>query len=160
MADSIYDFTVKKVDGGQQSLADYAGDVLLVVNTATKCGFTPQLEGLEGLQRKYAARGFSVLGFPCNQFGHQAPEASDKIDEFCKLTFGCEFPTFAKIDVNGEHADPLYVWLRSQQGGVLGDAIKWNFTKFLVGRDGQVIGRFAPTTTPEQLEEHIEEALR
>lgn len=156
---SIYDFTVKNVDGSDKNLADYSGEVLLVVNTATKCGFTPQLEGLEALQEKYHDQGFEVLGFPCNQFGNQAPESNEEIQEFCRLSFGVRFPNFAKIDVNGENADPLYAWLRSQKKGALGDGIKWNFTKFLVDRNGQVVDRFAPTTSPEKLEKQIEKLL-
>ena len=156
---SIYDFTVKTIDGGEKSLADYKGEVLLVVNTATRCGFTPQLEGLEKLQRDHHAQGFEVLGFPCNQFANQAPESSAEIHEQCKLSYGVDFPTFAKIDVNGAQADPLYTWLKQQKGGLIGSDIKWNFTKFLVDREGRVVARFAPTTTPAKIEERIKELL-
>ena len=156
---SIYDFSVKTIDGGQKNLADYKGEVLLVVNTATRCGFTPQLEGLEKLQRDYHARGFEVLGFPCNQFANQAPESDEEIRETCRLSYGVEFPTFAKVDVNGEQADPLYVWLKGQKGGLVGSDIRWNFTKFLVDRGGKVVARFAPTTTPAKIEASVKELL-
>ena len=156
---TIYDFTVATVDGGAQHLADYRGEVLLVVNTATRCGFTPQLEGLEALQRAHHGQGFDVLGFPCNQFASQAPESDGEIADFCRLSYGVDFPTFAKVDVNGKDADPLFVWLRQQKRGTLGDAIKWNFTKFLIDRDGQVVARYAPTTKPESIEEAIKELL-
>jgi glutathione peroxidase len=156
---SIYDFTVKAVDGTEKKLSDYQGEVLLVVNTATHCGFTPQLEGLEELQRTYHEKGFEVLGFPCNQFANQAPESSGEIQEQCRLSYGVDFPTFAKIDVNGDGADPVYVWLKQQKKGFAGGDIRWNFTKFLINRDGQVIGRFAPTTTPKKIESSIKEQL-
>jgi glutathione peroxidase len=130
-----------------------------VVNTASKCGLTPQYEGLQQLYDSYSDRGFVVLGFPCDQFGHQEPGAEAEIAEFCELNFGVTFPMFAKIDVNGADAHPLWRWLRTEKGGVLGDAIKWNFTKFLVGRDGRVIKRYAPQTTPDQLAGDIEQAL-
>lgn len=159
MAASIYDFTVKAVDGSEKSLADYRGEVLLVVNTATHCGFTPQLEGLEELQRTHHDQGFEVLGFPCNQFASQAPESSAEIQEQCRLSYGVDFPTFAKIDVNGDAADPLYTWLKQQKGGLVGNDIRWNFTKFLVDRNGQVQERFAPTTTPQKIEKSITEQL-
>ena len=152
---TIYDFTVATIDGNKKSLADYQGEVLLVVNIATHCGFTPQLEGLEALQQSYHGRGFDVLGFPCDQFANQAPESSEEISNICRLSYGVKFPTFAKINVNGTEADPLYVWLRQQQGGMLGDAIKWNFTKFLLDRNGQVITRYAPTTKPSAIEKDI-----
>ena len=156
---SIYDFTVKTIDGAQKSLADYKGEVLLVVNTATRCGFTPQLDGLEKLQREYHDKGFDVLGFPCNQFANQAPESDEEIRETCRLSYGVQFPTFAKVDVNGEHADPLFAWLKDQRGGLVGKDIRWNFTKFLVNRDGEVVARFAPTTTPAKIEERVRELL-
>lgn len=156
---SIYDFTVKAVDGTEKKLSDYQGEVLLVVNTATHCGFTPQLEGLEELQRSYHDKGFEVLGFPCNQFANQAPESSGEIQEQCRLSYGVDFPTFAKIDVNGDGADPVYAWLKQQKKGFAGGDIRWNFTKFLINRDGQVIGRFAPTTTPKKIESSIKEQL-
>lgn len=156
---SVYDFTVTTINGGTQSLGDYRGEVLLVVNTATRCSFTPQLEGLESLQRAYHDQGFEVLGFPCNQFANQAPESDEEIGNFCRLSYGVDFPTFAKIDVNGKDADPLFVWLRQQKGGALGNAIKWNFTKFLIDRNGQVVARYAPTTKPENLENDIKALL-
>lgn len=149
---SIYDYSVKKMDGQQQSMADYRGKALLIVNTATGCGFTPQYAGLQQLYDKYADKGLEVLDFPCNQFGNQAPGNDDEIHEFCTGRFGITFPQFAKIDVNGENEDPLYTFLKSQKGGALGKKVKWNFTKFLVDRDGNVVGRFAPTETPEQLD--------
>ncbi|HJQ06763.1 MAG TPA: glutathione peroxidase [Nocardioides sp.] len=147
------------MDGQQVDLSAYKGDVVLVVNTASKCGFTPQYEGLQKLQETYADQGFTVLGFPCDQFGHQEPGDEEEIATFCSTTYNVTFPMFAKIDVNGSEAHPVYTWLKEEQGGLLGGAIKWNFTKFLVGRDGQVIDRFAPTTTPEKLAGDIEKAL-
>jgi len=156
---SIYDFTVKAVDGTEKKLSDYQGKVLLVVNTATHCGFTPQLEGLEALQRSYHEKGFEVLGFPCNQFAHQAPETSEEIQKQCRLSYGVDFPTFAKIDVNGDAVDPLYTWLKQQKKGLAGGDIRWNFTKFLINRDGQVVSRFAPSTTPKKIESSIKEQL-
>lgn len=157
---SLYDFTASRLDGTDSSLRDYEGRVLLIVNTASKCGFTPQYEGLEALYRDYAPRGFSVLGFPCNQFGEQEPGESDEIGQFCEVNYGVTFPLFAKIDVNGEAAHPLYQWLKKEAPGVLGsERIKWNFTKFLIDRDGRVVGRFAPTTKPEELKSHIERLL-
>ncbi len=157
---SLYDFTASRLDGSDSSLRDYEGRVLLIVNTASKCGFTPQYKGLEALYRDYAPRGFSVLGFPCNQFGEQEPGDSDEIGQFCEVNYGVTFPLFAKIDVNGEAAHPLYQWLKTEAPGVLGsERIKWNFTKFLIDRDGRVVGRFAPTTKPEELKSHIERLL-
>lgn len=157
---SVTDFKVKTADGGEVALADYRGKVLLIVNTASKCGFTPQYEGLEALHRDYGARGFEVLAFPCNQFGAQEPGDAAEIANFCSLTYDVTFPVFAKIDVNGDHADPLFERLKSDAPGVLGSkAIKWNFTKFLVNRDGKVVDRFAPTTKPEDIRKHIEKLL-
>jgi glutathione peroxidase len=142
------------------SLADKAGKVLLVVNTASKCGFTPQYAGLEELWRKYEARGFEVVAFPCNQFGGQEPGSAEEIESFCSVNYGVSFPVMAKIDVNGEEATPLYRWLKSEAPGVLGtQRIKWNFTKFLIGREGKVVRRFAPTDKPESLEGAIEALL-
>lgn len=158
-ATTLSDFTVTTLQGKQVSLSDYAGKLVLVVNTASKCGLTPQFAGLEELYKTFHERGLVILGFPCNQFAGQEPGTSEEIGEFCQLNYGVTFPMFAKIDVNGKDADPLYKWLKSQKGGVLGEAIKWNFTKFLVGRDGRVIERFAPTTKPEELTEAIEAAL-
>ena len=152
---SVYDFTMKDVDGNQVSLADYKGKVLLIVNTATGCGFTPQYKGLEELYNKYQAQGFEILDFPCNQFGNQAPGTESEIVSFCQLNYGVSFKQFAKIEVNGANEAPLYTYLKKQKGGLLGSAIKWNFTKFLVDRDGNVVDRFAPTDTPEKLEKKI-----
>ena len=157
---SAYDFTAQTLDGQPAPLANYRDQVLLIVNTASKCGFTPQYSGLETLWKKYRDRGFSVLGFPCNQFGAQEPGDSEEIANFCSLTYDVSFPMMAKIDVNGPKTHPLYAWLKSRKKGLLGsESIKWNFTKFLVGKDGQVIGRFGPTTEPKDLERAIEAAL-
>ena len=158
---SIYDFTVQTAGGEDINLAIYGGLVMLIVNTAGKCGFTPQYKGLEALYRKYASQGFVVLGFPCNQFGGQEPGDITEIRNFCSLTYDVTFPLFAKIDVNGRNAAPLYTYLKSAAKGALGSkAIKWNFTKFLVDRQGYVRARYAPTTAPESLESAIEAALR
>jgi len=157
----IADFTVKAADGSAVDMGRYAGRVLLIVNTASKCGFTPQYEGLEALHRRYEGQGLTVLGFPCNQFGAQEPGDAVEIANFCSLTYDVSFPVMAKVEVNGDDADPLFQWLKSEAPGVLGTkAIKWNFTKFLVGRDGQVIGRYAPTTKPEDMVKDIEGLLR
>ena len=157
---AIYDFTVRDLDNREVPLSDYRGKALLIVNTASKCGFTPQYEGLEALYRDLGPRGLVVLGFPCNQFGAQEPGDAAEIASFCKLTYDVTFPMFAKIDVNGSEASPLFAWLRQQAPGVLGsETIKWNFTKFLVDRQGHVIERFAPTTRPEALRETIETLL-
>ena len=155
----LHDFKATALDGREVSLADYAGDVVLVVNTASQCGFTPQLAGLETLHEKYRDRGFSVLGFPCNQFGGQEPGTEEEIGAFCQKNYGVTFPMFAKIDVNGSEEHPLYAWLKSEKGGLLGARIKWNFTKFLVGRDGSVLGRYAPNTDPADLAGDVEQAL-
>ena len=152
----IYDYTVKDRKGNPVSMSEYAGKTLLIVNTATGCGFTPQYEGLEALYEKYKDQGFEILDFPCNQFGRQAPGSNDEIHEFCTLRYNTTFPRFAKIDVNGANEDPLYTYLKSRQkGGLLGSKIKWNFTKFLVDKDGNVIGRFAPTDTPEKIDAKV-----
>lgn len=157
---SIYDFTARSIDGEAISLGDYRGKVLLIVNTASKCGFTPQYEGLAKLHEDYADRGLAVLGFPCNQFGAQEPGDEAEIANFCTLTYDVKFPMFAKVDVNGDTAHPLFKHLKAQAKGVLGtEAIKWNFTKFLIDREGKVIDRFAPTTTPEALKGEIEKLL-
>ena len=157
---AITDFTVKNADGTATSLEPHRGKVLLIVNTASKCGFTPQYDGLEALHRDYAKRGFEVLAFPCNQFGGQEPGDAAEIANFCTLTYDVTFPVFAKIDVNGAGADPLFERLKSDAPGVLGSkAIKWNFTKFLVGRDGTVVNRYAPTTKPEDIRKDIEKLL-
>jgi glutathione peroxidase len=157
---SILSHSAKTIDGRTVSLGDWAGKVLLIVNTASKCGFTPQYAGLEALQKNYADRGFSVLGFPCNQFGAQEPGDEAEIANFCKLTYDVDFPMFAKVDVNGDAADPLWRDLKKAAPGLLGfEAIKWNFTKFLIDRNGQVVDRFAPTTKPEELTGAIEKLL-
>ena len=152
---SIYDITVRDRLGESVSLKDYECKVLLIVNTATGCGFTPQYEGLEALYRKYREQGFEILDFPCNQFGHQAPGTSDEIHSFCTSKYDVSFRQFAKIEVNGAGEDPLYTFLKKEKGGVLGSKIKWNFTKFLVDRSGQVVGRFAPTDTPEKIDASV-----
>jgi glutathione peroxidase len=157
---NVHDFTVALPGGKSQSLTDYAGKVLLIVNTASKCGFTPQYKGLEELNRKYADKGLVVLGFPCNQFGSQEPGDEAEIQNFCSLTYDVSFPMAAKIDVNGSDADPLWTHLKSKQSGLLGSrGIKWNFTKFLVDGKGDVVGRYAPTVTPASLEKDIERLL-
>jgi glutathione peroxidase len=157
---TLYEFTARTVEGKDQSLADYKGNVLLVVNVASECGFTPQYQGLEELHRKFKDRGFAVLGFPCNQFGAQEPGSEAQIKSFCETRFGVSFPLFAKIDVNGPAAHPLYDFLKSSEPGLLGtEAIKWNFTKFLVDRSGNVKARYAPTTKPEDLTGEVEAML-
>ncbi len=156
---SFYDHTVKDMQGNPVSLRTYEGKVLLIVNTATGCGFTPQYEGLEKLYKTYAQQGFEILDFPCNQFGSQAPGSNEEIHQFCTLKYDVSFPQFSKIDVNGPNEDPLYTYLKEQKKGMLGNAIKWNFTKFLVDRSGKVVGRFAPTDTPEKLEAKIKAIL-
>jgi glutathione peroxidase len=155
----LQDFKATAIDGVEVSLADHAGEVVLVVNTASKCGFTPQLAGLEALHESFRERGFSVLGFPCNQFGAQEPGSEEEIGEFCQKNYGVSFPMFAKVDVNGADEHPLFSWLKSEKGGLLGKRIKWNFTKFLVGRDGAVIGRYSPQTDPSAIADDIEKAL-
>ena len=157
---TITDFTVRKADGTPADLSAYAGKVLLIVNTASKCGFTPQYEGLEQLHRDYTERGFEVLGFPCNQFGAQEPGNAEEIANFCSLTYDVTFPVFAKIDVNGANADPLFDRLKADAPGLMGSkAIKWNFTKFLVDRGGRTVRRYAPTTKPEEIRADIEQLL-
>lgn len=157
---SIYDFSAKAIDGSEVSLDRYRKKVLLIVNTASKCGFTPQYEGLERLHEELSDRGLAILCFPCNQFGQQEPGSAEEIASFCRLTYDVKFPMFARIDVNGADAHPLYTWLKSQAKGLLGsEGIKWNFTKFLVDRDGLVIDRYAPTTKPEAIRADIEKLL-
>jgi glutathione peroxidase len=157
---SVHDFTATTLDGQEQALAEYRGKVLLVVNTASKCGFTPQYAGLEALWRQYRDKGLVVLGFPCDQFGHQEPGDEEEIRNFCSLTYEVSFPMFAKIEVNGGGAHPLYRHLKKAAPGLLGsEAIKWNFTKFLVDRDGRVIRRYAPTDTPEKIGKDLEKLL-
>jgi len=158
--DALFDIPVKRIDGQEQSLGAYRGKVLLIVNTASKCGFTPQFEGLQGLYDRYHDKGLEILGFPCNQFMNQDPGSDDEISSFCSLNYGVSFPMFSKIDVNGPNTHPLYQFLKQQKKGMLGsEGIKWNFTKFLVGRDGNVIKRFPPTVKPESMTGDIEKAL-
>ena len=160
MNTSIYDFTCKDSSGNEISLSDYRGKTLLIVNTASKCGFTPQYDGLQSLQDQYALEKFSVLAFPCNQFGGQEPGTDNEIQEFCSLNFKTTFPVFSKIDVNGENAHPLYKFLCSEKKGVLGaENIKWNFTKFLINSDGDPVARYASTTTPEKISKDIEKLI-
>lgn len=157
---TIADFSARLPNGDEVSLADKLGKVILVVNTASKCGFTPQYDGLEALWRQYKDRGFEVMAFPCNQFGHQEPGDADQIEQFCKVNFGLSFPLMAKVEVNGANEPPLYSWLKQEAPGLMGTrSIKWNFTKFLIGRDGQVIKRYAPTVSPSAIAPDIEAAL-
>ena len=155
----LSDFHAVDIDGADRSLSEFDGKVALVVNVASKCGFTPQYQGLEELYGKFADRGFVVLGFPCDQFGHQEPGSEADIAEFCSLNYGVTFPMFSKVEVNGGGAHPLFQWLKQAKSGLLGGRIKWNFTKFLVGADGQVIERYAPTTTPDSIAADVEAAL-
>jgi glutathione peroxidase len=155
----IYDFTVKDLNGQDVSLNLFKGKVLLIVNTATGCGFTPQYTGLQKLYDNYQTKGLEILDFPCNQFGHQAPGTEDEINSFCTINYHTTFSRFAKIDVNGDNADPLYKFLKSQRKGVLTENIKWNFTKFLVDRKGNIVGRYASTEKPEKLTDEIEKLL-
>lgn len=157
---TAHDFEARTLDGKPVSLRDFAGKVMLVVNTASKCGFTPQYEGLEALYQRYRDRGFVVLGFPCNQFGEQEPGSADEIGAFCQKNYGVSFPMFEKIDVNGDAADPLYHWMKKSAPGLLGsERIKWNFTKFLLDREGKVVERYAPVTKPEDLAKDVEALL-
>ena len=156
---TLHDFTARAIDGADVDLAAYSGRVVLVVNTASQCGFTPQYAGLQELHDRFADHGFAVLGFPCDQFGGQEPGSDEEISGFCERNFGVSFPLFSKVEVNGPGAHPVFDYLRSQKGGLLGNRIKWNFTKFLVGRDGRVVERYAPTTKPEKIADDIERAL-
>lgn len=156
---SLADFSARSIDGHDVDLATYSGQVVLVVNTASECGFTGQYRGLQELQERYADQGFTVLGFPCDQFGGQEPGSDEEIAEFCDRSFGVDFPLFSKVEVNGAGAHPLFVWLRSEKPGLLGGRIKWNFTKFLLGRDGTVLHRYPPTTKPEKVARDVEKAL-
>ena len=156
---TLHDFTATTLEGTEKSLGDYAGKAVVVVNTASKCGLTPQFEGLQALYSEYKDQGLEILGFPCNQFAGQEPGTSEEAGEFCQRNYGVEFPMFEKVDVNGSGAHPLWTWLREEKKGLLGGAIKWNFTKFLVGKDGRVIERFAPTAKPEEMREAIVKAL-
>lgn len=157
---TVHDFSARDIEGKERALADFKGKALLIVNVASKCGFTPQYKGLEALQRKYAERGFAVLGFPCDQFGHQEPGNEEEIRNFCSLSYDVTFPMFAKVEVNGSGAHPLYEYLKTSAKGILGtEGIKWNFTKFLIDRNGQVVKRYAPNDKPESLAQDIEALL-
>ena len=157
---TAYDFTARDIDGKETSLSEYKGKAMLVVNTASKCGFTPQYTGLEKLSQEFKDQGLVVLGFPCDQFGHQEPGDEAEIKNFCSLTYDVSFPMFAKVDVNGPKAHPLFQWLKSEKAGLLGlEGIKWNFTKFLVGKDGTVLKRYAPTDTPEKIGKDLKKIL-
>ncbi len=157
---SIYDLSAKTIDGNEKPLSEYKGKVMLVVNTASKCGFTPQYEGLEELYRQYGDKGLVVLGFPCDQFGHQEPGDEEEIKNFCSLTYDVSFPMFAKVEVNGGNAHPVYKFLKNEKAGLLGsEGIKWNFTKFLVDKDGKVVKRYAPTDKPASLAKDVEKLL-
>jgi glutathione peroxidase len=156
---TLHDFTARTLAGEDRPLSEYEGKVVLVVNTASRCGLTPQYAGLEALYEDLADDGFVVLGFPCNQFGAQEPGTEDEIGEFCQLNYGVSFPMFAKVDVNGDDEHPLFAWLKSQRKGLLGGRIKWNFTKFLVGRDGRVIARYSPQTEPSAIADDVRAAL-
>jgi glutathione peroxidase len=158
---TVFDFTARDIDGRERPLREFAGQVLLIVNVASKCGFTPQYKGLEALWRKRRDEGFAVLGFPCDQFGHQEPGDEAEIRQFCSLTYDVTFPLFAKIEVNGARTHPLYLWLKGEKAGVFGtEGIKWNFTKFLVDRSGAVVKRFAPADAPEKIDKHVAELVR
>lgn len=155
----IYDIEIQKQDGSLQKMSDYKEKILLIVNTATGCGFTPQYQELQELYERYQKDGFEILDFPCNQFGQQAPGDAAEINNFCNLNYGTSFPRFAKIDVNGPQTAPLFDWLKKEKGGLLGEKIKWNFTKLLVSRDGKVVKRFSPQTSPKKIEELIQKLL-
>lgn len=156
---SIYDINVTTIDGQEKSLADYRGKVLIIVNTASKCGLTPQFEGLQALYDNYQNQEFDILGFPCNQFKDQDPGNNEEIHSFCQQNYGVTFPMFAKIDVNGDNEHPLYTLLKTEKGGLMGSAIKWNFTKFLIDKQGKVVKRYAPTTEPKNIEKDIQSLL-
>lgn len=156
---TIYDFSAKDLSGNNVDFSDFKDKVLLIVNTASKCGFTPQFEGLEKLHQQYKDQGLVIIGFPCNQFGSQDPGSNDEIGAFCQKNYGVDFLMMEKIDVNGNNEHPLYTWLKKQEGGFLTDGIKWNFTKFLVNRQGEVVERYAPTTKPESIEADIVKLL-
>lgn len=160
MKKTLHDFSVKAADGSTFSLDSYKGQVVLIVNVASKCGFTPQYKGLEELYEKFKDQGFTILGFPCNQFGAQEPGSNDEIQQFCSLTYGVKFPILDKVEVNGDNASPVYKWLKTSAPGLLGtEMIKWNFTKFLIGKNGEVIKRYAPQDEPESMHEDIKKAL-
>lgn len=155
----LYDYKVEDIKGNLLDMKQYEGKVLLIVNTATGCGFTPQYNGLQDLYDKYKDKGFEILDFPCNQFGHQAPGDNDEIASFCTMRYGITFQQFNKVDVNGKNEEPLYTFLKKQKNGVMGNKIKWNFTKFLIDREGNVVERFAPTVEPKKIEEYISKLL-
>ncbi len=159
MQDNIYQFTAETLTGETKDFSDYQGKILLIVNTASKCGLTPQYEGLESLYQNYKDKGLEVIGFPCNQFGHQEPGEASDISEFCQINYGVSFQMMAKVDVNGNHTHPIYQWLKSQKGGLITDAIKWNFSKFLLNKEGKVVKRYAPTTKPADIATDIEALL-
>jgi len=159
MAETLHDLTATRNDGTEQPLSDYRGKVLLVVNTASQCGFTPQYQGLQALYQRHRAEGLEILGFPCDQFGHQEPGADAEIATFCERNYGVTFPLFKKVEVNGAGTHPVFAYLKKSAPGLLGDSIKWNFTKFLVDREGRVVDRFAPATPPEKIEADIEKLL-
>ena len=156
----IHDFSARLATGEEHRFADYRGKMLLIVNVASKCGFTPQYSGLQAVYKQLHPRGFEILAFPCDQFGHQEPGNDDEIKSFCELNYGVTFPLFSKIEVNGDNAHPVYKFLKSEKGGLLGDAIKWNFTTFLVDKQGNVVERYAPTTTPDRVAGAIEKELK
>jgi glutathione peroxidase len=156
---SVHEFSAKTINGEEKELADYKGKALLIVNTASECGFTPQFEGLQKLYDEYNEKGLEILGFPCNQFGGQDPGSDEEISEFCSMNYGVTFPMFSKVDVKGDQAHPLFRYLTEETKGILGDQIKWNFTKFLVDPDGKVVNRFSPQTKPENIAEDIEKVL-
>ncbi len=156
---TFYDFEAERLDGTLESMSTYKGKTVIVVNTASKCGLTPQYEGLEKLYETYKDKGLVILGFPCNQFGNQEPGTADEIQEFCQLNYGVSFPMFAKIEVNGKNTHPIFKYLKSKLGGLLGSKIQWNFTKFVVNKQGTPIKRFAPISTPESMEDYIKEIL-
>ena len=159
MKGSIYDFEANKLNGEKIKLDTFKGKTMVVVNTASKCGLTPQYEGLESMYEKYKDQGLVILGFPCNQFGKQEKGNADEIQEFCQVNYGVSFPMFEKIEVNGKDAHPIYKYLKSELGGLLGSKIKWNFTKFVIDKNGKPVKRFAPTTSPEKMEDYIKEIL-
>ena len=156
---TVHDFSAETLDGESHSLAAHRGKAMLIVNVASKCGFTPQYEGLEAMYRRHRDAGLVVLGFPCDQFGHQEPGNADEIRDFCSTQYDVSFPMFAKVDVNGDDAHPLFQWLKKEEGGLLGGKIKWNFTKFLVDREGRVVRRYAPTDTPAAIEKDLPAVL-
>lgn len=156
---TIYDFTAKNNKGKDMDFTQFKGKVLLIINTASKCGFTPQYKGLEELYKKYKDQGLAVIGFPCDQFGHQEPGSNEEIASFCEMNYGVSFPIMEKIEVNGKNASPIFKYLKSKAGGLFGSRVKWNFTKFLISRDGQTIKRFSPIKNPKSLEKYIEKML-